>query len=406
MIKYVMLLVFISGISNASVTPVWTSNGVSYNIAEQLSGVGLNSKANWGGKFKNRNESSNRTEDIKKVFNDGFKHFTYILATRYFFDRDCYDDQEFTVACIDKDLFKSKIEPIKQQMIEVISTDKDAVFVISLKPLYNKNDPPGGIKLTQFLQALEKTQETRNALYEIWKYIANTMSDVPSDNLVFNLMNEPEWERYKGRNTWEEPSLEARKEWEGIATKAVDIIRNISPNRTIIIEGIYKGLFNSNKGDGYSFGKKKYNSPAQLIIPIDRKNIVYGFHSYSPGKWVHQDSMHMLRGVKGRALPSMSRLRSDMQELVTYSNKYNIPVILSEVGVNGSCDGNGPLLEDRAKYASAVYETLIPNGVGITWWSLEDANTPYQRPEGRCYEQFYKDLIPEPQVFNALRLQQ
>lgn len=405
MIKYVMLLVFISGISNATVTPVWTSNNVSYNIAEQLSGVGLNSKANWSGSFKDREESSNRIEDVKQVFNDGFKHFTYILSTRYFFVRDCFNNQEFTVECIDEGLFESKIESIKQQIIEVVSTNKDAVFVISLKPSYN-TESSGGIKQTHFLQSLENSQETKEALYEIWRYIADTMKGVASDNLVFNLVNEPEWERYKGRDTWEKPSLEARKEWEKIATKAVDVIRNISPDRTIVIEGIYKSLFSANKGDGYSFGKRKYSSPSQLITPIDRKNIVYGFHSYSPGKWTHQDSIHMLRGVKGRALPSMSRLRSDMQELVTYSNKHNVPVMLSEVGVNGTCDGNGPLLEDRAKYASAVYETLIPNGVGITWWSLEDANTPYQRPEGRCYEQFYKDLTPEPQVFDALRLQQ
>ena len=403
--KYIALLAFISGISNASVTPVWIDNNVPYNVAEKLSDVGLNSKANWSGSFKDREESSNRTEDIKQVFNDGFKHFTYILSTRYFFIRDCFNNQEFTVECIDEELFESKIESIKQQIIEVISTNKDAVFVISLKPSY-KNRFPGGVKQSQFLHSLENTQESKEALYEIWRYIASTMSGVSSDNLVFNLMNEPEWEHYKGRNPWDKPSLEARKEWENIATKAVDIIRNITPGRTIVVEGIYKGLFTANKGDGYSFGKRKYSDPSQLIIPIDRENIVYGFHSYSPDKWVHQDSHHMLRGVKGRALPSMSRLRSDMRELVAYSNKHNVPVILSEIGVNGSCDGNGPLLEDRAKYASTVYEALIPDGVGITWWSLEDANTPYQRPEGRCYEQFYKDLIPEPQVFEALRLQE
>jgi endoglucanase len=395
-LKTLLLTLLLSGFTHATVTPVWGDNGVSSNMAQGLSGVGLNSKANWSGAFKDKYESSNRTADVEQIINDGFDHFTYIVSLKYLFLKECRRDDEYTVECIKEDAFDSKIESIKQQILEVLINNKDAVFVISLKPSY-KNLVNSGIKQTQFLQSFENTQETRDALIEIWEYIARIMSDIPDDNLAFNLINEPEWEHYTGWNP--------REKWKNYAANIVDKIRNISPNRTIVIEGIYKSLFGkSGGGDGYSFGQRKYSGPSHLITPINRKNIVYGFHYYQPYKWTHQDSHWMSQGDKGHSLPSMYRLKSDLEELVDFSKEYQVPVILSEVGVNGTCGGNGPKLEERAEYASTAYETLIEKGVGITWWALEDPNSPYKRPEEDCYEQSYRDLYPEEQLFKALRL--
>jgi endoglucanase len=397
-LKTLLLTVLLSGFTHATVTPVWENNGVSRNMAQGLSSVGLNSKANWTRTrvFRDGYESSNRTTDIQQIFNDGFDHFTYIVSLRYLFIEDCYQDDEFTIECIREDAFDSKIESIKQQMLEVLSHNKDAVFVISLKP-YKQVSNNSGIRQHQFLKSFENTQETRDALSEIWSEIALNMKDVPADNLAFNLLNEPEWESYTGQSP--------RDKWMEYATNIVDKIRDISPNRTIVIEGVYKAGFGRNFGKkAYNFGQRKYNGPSQLIIPINRSNIVYGFHYYEPYDWTHQDSSWANKGDKGRPIPSMYRLRSDLTELVNFSKEYQVPVILNEVGVNGTCNGNGPKLEDRAAYASTAYETLVKNGVGITWWALEDPNSPYKRPEEDCYVSNYQDLYPEEQLFKALRL--
>lgn len=395
-------IVIFNTVANAGTTQVWSDNSVSDNIASALSGVGLNSKANWSGKFKDKYESSNRTEDIQKIFSDGFRHFTYIVSLRYFFTKDCFRSAEYTVECIKDGVFDSKIESIKQQIDEVISSNESAVFVFSLKPSYkNLVNNSDGVKQTEFLKAFENSKETRDALGEIWLHISQVLKDIPVDNLVFNLINEPEWEHYSG---WS-----AHSKWKKHAIDLVDIIRGVTPSRTIMVEGMYKGLFGkgSAKGvgnNGYDFGQRKYSGPSELITPIDRKNIVYGFHYYEPYSWTHQDSHWMSKGDRGHPLPSITRLQSDLEELVEFSNEYNVPVVLSEVGVNGSCDGNGPKLEERAKYASVVYETLVENGVGVTWWSLEDPNMPYKRDEKDCYTQRYRDLIPENKLFKALRL--
>jgi hypothetical protein len=132
---------------------------------------------------------------------------------------------------------------------------------------------------------------------------------------------------------------------------------------------------------------------------------VYGFHYYNE-EWGKQDQSDHLEGVSGLPLPSLSKLKSNMQQLVDYTKHYKVPVVLTEIGVNGPCDGNGPLQKDRATYSSVVYETLVPNSIGITWWSLESHNNkPYQRISGDCYNEIReKQLIPDKQLFKALRL--
>ena len=51
-----------------------------------------------------------------------------------------------------------------------------------------------------------------------------------------------------------------------------------------------------------------------------------------------------------------------------------------------------------------AYEALVPNGIGMTFWALESLMSPYKRIEGRCYDSFDKELIPDKQLFKALRL--
>ncbi len=113
---------------------------------------------------------------------------------------------------------------------------------------------------TYWHEAFENNKEAREAFNKLWGLVSKVLSDVPDENLAFNLLNEPEFEQMKAWNK--------REIWQGWATEIVDVIRDISPQRTIIIEGIHKSLFAQNKG------------PANVIRPIPRKNIVYGFHYY------------------------------------------------------------------------------------------------------------------------------
>jgi endoglucanase len=329
---------------------------------------------------------ANRNSDVEQVFSDGFSHFVYVVAFDRLFTQECQLKRDYVPVCLDSDRVVAKFTSIKKQILETLIKYPDAVFVISPKPGYEifykgAND----INQTYWHESFENNEEAREAFKNLWGLISKVLNDVPDENLAFNLLNEPEFEQMKAWNK--------REIWQQWATEIVDVIRDISPERTIIIEGIHKSLFAQNNG------------PANVIRPIPRKNIVYGFHYYQDEEWGRQDRDH-LKGVSGVPLPSLNNLKSNMQQLVDYTKNYKVPVVLTEIGVNGPCDGNGPLQKDRATYSSVVYEMLVSNSIGITWWALETADgTPYQRISGDCYSDLYeKQLIPDKQLFKALRL--
>jgi len=384
-----------SSTPSASLSSVWKDNGVSANVAKQLSRVGVNSSANWtgDGHFRafdrqgNLPKVSNRNSDVEQVFSDGFSHLVYIVAFDRFFTKDCQLKRDYRLACVNPDRVVAKFTSIKKQILETLIKYPDAVFVISLKPSFSvMRTCADGMECSFWHESFEESKAVREAFKNMWGLISKVLSDVPDENLAFNLLNEPQFERMKAWNK--------REIWQEWATEIVDVIRGVSPERTIVIEGIHKSLF-----------ARGNVVPADVLTPIGRKNIVYGFHYYNE-EWGKQDQSDKHKGVSGLPLPSLSKLKSNMQQLVDYTKHYKVPVVLTEIGVNGPCDGNGPLQKDRATYSSVVYETLVPNSIGITWWSLESHNnTPYQRISGDCYNDIHeKQLIPDKQLFKVLRL--
>jgi hypothetical protein len=390
-----------STLSN-NTSSVWKDNGVSANVAKQLSRVGVNSVINYMGETYydtiNSSKINNNIDKVKQVFNDGFSHHTYVISnTNKFYLEKCVEvdgwneekdmwniiKSDFSTSCLDKDSISSMSKSIKKQILEVLLEIPDAVFVISLKSGFEfKHYLPNGINQNIWLTEFEQKKSVRDGFNEQWRLIAEGLKDIPGENLAFNLLNEPEFENFKGGN--------ARETWEKWTTNTVDVIRDISPDRTIIIEGIYKGLFD------------RHNGPANVIRPIPRKNIVYGFHYYPNEEWAKQD-YYGIRG-KGIPMPSLNKPKNDFRQLVDYSNSFKVPVAVTEIAVVNPCEGYGPLQKDITKYAEMAYEALVPNGIGMTFWALESLMSPYKRIEGRCYDIFDKDLIPDKQLFKALRL--
>ena len=367
---------------------IWSKNNVPENIAQSLSAVGITTSSNW--KHPKKDGAALEDSFATQVFDDGFKHLNYFVRIDRFFmnkPHKCSSENLYTLVCFREDRVYEHMNGIKSQITMILDSYPNATFIISLKPSYkNLLSKPGEVLRTRYLSKLEGSNQVRAAYIELWKIIASIFSDIPKDNLVFNLLNEPEWE-----NSWN-----AKKDWMGFSTTIIDEIRSISPQRTILVEGIKKSL---------SYVK---GSPSDLIDKLDRDNLVYGFHYYHPYDWTHQDRVHKTKGeswkgIGNQPLPSLSLLKENMNALVDFSLRKGVPVLLSEVGVNGSCNNNGPNHNDRAKYMSVVYDSLIPFGVGITWYSLEDTS-PYKRNENDCYQKTPIKLIPETKLFKALRL--
>ena len=380
-----LLSLGLASISYAGTTPssVWEDNGVSPNVAKQLSSVGANSNANWTTDIAFQSTTvSNDPDKVDQVLDDGFSHYVYIVSIDSFLSKD------FKKVGHRKYYLHEKIKSIGEQISQILIEHPNAVFGISLKGGGNSfYKSPEGITRGYFLTAWEKDLEVRKAFQEVWRLISEDLKHISENNLVFNIMNEPEFEYMKAWNK--------REIWEEWSTEIVDVIRSVSPDRTLIIEGMHKGLW------------ARYDGPENLLLPIDRTNIVYGFHYYQHAEWAFQDTHGWMQGVSGNPMPYNyeQEVKAHMNQLIRYSEKYNVPVVLSEIGVNGQCDGNGPVPEDRAKYVSVVYDTLIPANIGITWWAIESPpNSPYQRVSGNCYGNIDKKLIPDEALFKVLNL--
>ncbi|MEO0669963.1 MAG: cellulase family glycosylhydrolase [Pseudomonadota bacterium] len=371
-----LLLVFAFGTSDAS-ADVWSTNAVPAKLASGLSQVGLNSNATWTS-CRQRTDSD---AVVSKVLNDGWKHYVYVV---------CIDD----VLNIQKDFaydsrrLKQRMKTIGDQVRRLSGKHPNATFVVSMKgrlpvggwDYYDAN----GLRATIVYQAYETRADVRESYQKMWQDAASALRDIGSDTLAFNLMNEPEYHN-RGRK--------ALSEWKTNTVGIIDAIRSVSPDRVIIVEGIFKSLV----------GRKL--APNKLVAKLPRTGIVYAFHYYEPDKFTHKRDSGGTTFTNGIA----REVTKDMRSVVRFSKSKSLPVVVSEFGVWGPYISGGALKSgvsatDRAAYAKTVYDATVPSGIGITWWALGDDNTPYQRLRFSKKDKSQPRLVRDDLLFQALGL--
>jgi hypothetical protein len=354
-----------------------------------LSGIGLNSIANWTGArdgARPRWRLGDTNEEVHQVFRDGFDHLCFITRVDQFFVRQ--SDGNFTGELID-DVAYRVANRLRDQMQGVISQTPDAFFVISFKGYEQVGgwDAPG-IKQSYFARSFEASEEVQRAFLRLWGIFSSELGDISQNNLAFNLMNEPEY------HTFSSNIRRGRDAWCSLAEQFIDYIRTFNANRLIIVEAVDKGLF-------YRHG----NSPSSILRPIQRSEVLHAFHYYGPDSWTHQ--------INSAAEPltnsHIRSIRSDLRGVVQWTADNNVNTIMSEVGVWGPFfeDGihvNGATSSERARYAQILRNELVDNGIGITWWALHDNNTPYVRIVGSEGSKIQPELRPDVDLWNALGL--
>ena len=220
-----LLLVFAFSTSDAN-ADVWSKNAVPAKLASGLSQVGLNSIATWTS-CRRRTDSD---AVVSKVLNDGWKHFVYVV---------CIDD----VLNIKRDYaydsgrLKQRMKAIGDQVRRLSRKHPDATFVVSMKgrlPVGGwDNFNAKGLRTTSVYQAYETRPDVRSSYQKMWQDAAFAVRDIGSDTLAFNVMNEPEYHDRGGK---------APSEWKTNMVGVIDTIRSVSPNRVIIVEGIFKSF--------------------------------------------------------------------------------------------------------------------------------------------------------------------
>lgn len=367
-------------------TPGATNNTeIPMKVAHSLGRAGLNLTGDWHGNRAGR-YPGNLNSEIETALNDGFKHLTFITGADDFLDYECTNSSN----CINYNAVNRRINPILNQIRHFSARYPDRVFVISLKGYRQVGgwDAPG-VKQSYFSRALEGNESMQDGFVNLWNYISEISKDIPSDTLVFCLQNEPEWHTYHNRITV------GRDKWAEIATRSTDAIRSVKSDRIIICEAVDKGLWT-----------RSDNSTSKICKTINRSGVIYGFHYYGPGggQWAHQIDD---AGQPYTNFLSMQVTR-EINSLIRWKKSNDVPVLLSEMGAWGPYfEGNqlvsGATAADRAKWARDVVDLTFPENIGITWWGLNEHNTPYQR---LTYDEpkIQPRLIKDSELWSALRL--
>ena len=187
-----------------------------------LEGVGINTAFMWSGASEQDPRFENRVIDhIVPIQEHGFNSL-------------------FIVACIDwvinqrcKKPFQTRENLIKSVRIALENTE----LHISLSFKGYETKKVQGKNISTLQEKLESNKETQAAFIEEWKLFAKEFKDVPRERLSFVLLNEPEFQL-------PDPTRAKRQAWEAIASSTIEAIREINPDRVIILEGIAKSKFN------------------------------------------------------------------------------------------------------------------------------------------------------------------
>jgi len=348
------------------------------NPITNLQGLGINSVAIWSGaSFVSPNDPK-FLDHYKNLSNHGFKYVVLVSCADWIIDLYC------TRA------FQNKDNIIKGAKLILDNTNLHVI--VQLKAQSQKKID--GAHISELNTQLEKSEEVAKKFKQTWIDISKELKQYPKDRLSFNLLNEPEFQQPK-------PTKKKRDKWLSIAKDTSIAIREVSPDRVIIIEGINKSLFAARKNGSYRFEMET------LLAPIDMDNIIYAFHNYEPFEFLQQGKFVKKTGGEYKKKYT-NMVEKDAQRIIKWANKHNVPVMLTETGCvgyfNNDSEREGPKTnEDCGKYAADVKKFYIDNGIGVAWWSLEGEKTIYNRDcGGNCFRP--RNLIPNKALFEGFGL--
>ena len=106
---------------------------------------------------------------------------------------------------------------------------------------------------------LMQTKELQERFVAVWTMLENEFSDI--NNVAFELLNEV--------------VNASADEWNSLAQKTVNAIRNLNKDRIIVVGGV------------------NWNSPGSLdkLQIFDDDNIIYTYHCYEPYEFTHQQGV-------------------------------------------------------------------------------------------------------------------
>src|SRR5437879_3672451 len=261
--------------------------------------------------------------------------------------------------------------------------DADLAVVIDMHPT------------PDFKKALARDDSYVERFADFWRDLAGRFAGLPVERVVFEILNEPEFEdRYR---------------WSGVQAKLLAVIRQAAPRHTAIVSG------------------HRWASIDELLSlePVRDANVIYNFHFYLPQIFTHQgaawgrpfwrhlaavpypsspdnvapvadglsdDVSRLLVTRYGYEQWSGARIRAEIQQVAVWAKKLNVSVTCNEFGVYRRV---APA-SDRVRWIADVRTALEMHGIGWTMWD-------YAGDFGLVTKQSGQIVVNEP-IVSALGL--
>jgi len=196
------------------------------------------------------------------------------------------------------------------------------------KVVVDLHSPPGGgASLGGYQDAsggLFTVPAVQDHFVEVWKTIASRYAG-RTEIWGFDLANEP----------MDTGVADDCLDWNGLALRAGRAIREIDPERTLIVECATGG------------------SPAgfALMRPLPLDNVVYSFHMYVPGEFTHQGVFSPSKPIRypgkfaGRDW-NRDTLLAAMGDVIAFAEKYRVHIYVGEFGAIRWAPGAAEYLGD------------------------------------------------------------
>ena len=352
-----IIILIISSCSavNSHHTKTWVDNvhknDMTYNA---LMGIGINTIRDWNGCISWNKDPvlGGQTYEYKKLFKDGWKHLNYIICAQNHFPNNKLNEK----------YVRSFLLKIRNQIDAIQPKYPNRAYVITFKGYEYVGGWHNGHTGTLLYQRIIKSKQMQDQYVKWWKVAADVFKD--RNNVAFSLMNEPDY-RYIG----------GLRDWQSLATRTIDEIRMIAPNNWIQLEGINGSVVCRDM------------PLTQMLKPIPRKKIIYAFHCWPQFGFAEQVSGQNQYWSKVKD-SEISYVRTKLKAVTQFKNKFNVPVVVNEVGVFGKTPNTkgGTKLSERAKYIDrTIMDWHYTCKCGITWWAYGDNHTPYYRQQDKMF---------------------
>ena len=248
---------------------------------------------------------------------------------------------------------------------------------------------------SDFKQRLNKEDTFVEQFADYWRAVAQHYSTWDPDRVIFEVLNEPEFnDHYR---------------WLGVQTKLAAAIREGAPKHTIIAAGA------------------RWSDDDDLVFqePLRDPNVIYNFHFYEPHIFTHQGATwgayywHWLKGLHYPSTPESAeqiaalvpnevdrlqvirygrdhwdadRIGAEMKQAAEWAKRRDVPLVCNEFGVFRNFSDP----QDRAAWIRDVRTALERNGIGWTMWDYSGSFGVVMKKDGKT--------VPDEGVLGALGL--